>query len=66
MGVCGYTFDQVNAMPMEAIARAINSRNKLINTILRAFVGGPDEAPVAEATRPMTPALFDAIFPGGA
>lgn len=61
MGVVGYTFDEVNAMPMDAIERAISSRIKFVNSILRAAFGGESEAP-AVATREMTSALYDAVF----
>jgi hypothetical protein len=64
MGVCGYTFDEVSAMPIDALARAITARNKFVNAILRAALGGDEPAPVAAAARPMTPALFDAVFGG--
>jgi hypothetical protein len=64
MGVCGYTYEQVSAMPIDALARAISARNKFTNTILRAFLGGSETAAPAANTRPLT-AVFDAIFPGG-
>lgn len=64
MGVVGYTFDEVNAMPMDAIERAISARTKFVNSILRAAFGGGDEPSTpAVAAREMSPALFDAIFP---
>lgn len=61
MGVCGYTYDQASAMPMDALARAISTRKKFVGEILRAAFGGEASAPAA-AERPMTPALFDAVF----
>lgn len=68
MGVCGYTYDEVSAMPIDALARAISSRNKFVNAILRAALGGPSEEDAAapEVARPLTPALFDALFGGAA
>lgn len=66
MGVCGYTYDQVSAMPIDALARAISARNKFTNTILRAFLGGSEaEAPKA-VERPATLATFDELFGGTA
>lgn len=62
MGVVGYTFDEVNAMPMDAIDRAISARFNLINSILRVAFGGGNAHAADVATRDMTPALFDAVF----
>lgn len=61
MGVCGYTYDQVSAMPIDAILRAISSRKKFVGEILRAAFGS-DTPASAVAARPMTPQLFDAVF----
>lgn len=63
MGIVGYTYDEVNAMPMEAIERAVNARMKFVNNILRACFGeGEPPAPEPKATRPLSPKLFDALF----
>lgn len=67
MGVCGYTYDQVSKMPIDALARAISSRNKFVNAILRAAFGAPEEpAPAPAPKQGITPALFDALFGGAA
>lgn len=65
MGVCGYTYSEVQDMPIDALARAISARNKHDaapwNALFRMFGGEPESAP--EATRPMNMQLFDALFP---
>jgi hypothetical protein len=68
MGVCGYTWDEVQQMPIDALARAINSRKKHDvapwNALFAAFFGAPDApSPVKESARVMSPALFDSLFP---
>jgi hypothetical protein len=62
MGVCGYTFDQASAMPMDALARAISARKKFASEILRAAFGVSEAPAAAVASREMSPALFDAVF----
>jgi hypothetical protein len=61
MGVVGYTYDQVQDMPMAAIARAIVARKKLIGDVLDAVFGKP-EPEVVVSERPLTPALFKAVL----
>lgn len=65
MGVCGYTYSEVQEMPIDALARAITARKKHDfepwNVLLSALFGEPESAP--EATRPMNIQLFDALFP---
>lgn len=64
MGVLGWTEEQTLNTTMPGIVAALNGRNRLIRNILQAF-DPSDQAPIDEpATRPMSVALFDAIFPG--
>lgn len=68
MGVCGYTYAQVQHMPISALTRAIQAKKKHDaapwNALFKAFFGSPDQpgAPVKESVREMTPQLFDALF----
>lgn len=67
MGVCGYTYDQVQQMPIDALHRAIAAKAKFErapwNALFAAFggEGEPQAAPVS--VRPFSPELFDALFP---
>lgn len=63
MGVVGYTFNEVQDMPMDAIERAISARTKFVNSVVRAAFGGKSSDVPPVASRDMTPALFDAVFP---
>lgn len=68
MGVCGYTYSEVQEMPIDALARAITARKKHDaapwNTLFSAFFGEPDKSkPAPESVRPFSIELFDALFP---
>jgi hypothetical protein len=64
MGVVGYTYDQVQDMPMAAISRAIVARKKLVGDVLDAVFGKPEDNPAVPkvSERPLTPALFKAVL----
>ena len=65
MGICGYTYDQVQDMPMAALAAAIKSRVDWIDSRIRSvlkFFGAEFDEPVATNTRQMSPDVFDALF----
>jgi hypothetical protein len=67
MGVCGYTYSEVQEMPIDALARAIAARNKHDaapwNALFRMFGGNEDDTAAPIAARPMNIQLFDALFP---
>jgi hypothetical protein len=62
MGVVGFTYDQVQTMPMEAVARAIIARKKFVGDILTAVLGKPEDDKPTVSERPLTPALFKAVL----
>lgn len=66
MGVCGYTYSEVQRMPIDALSRAIKARKAHDyapwNALFNAFAGG--EVPARESARQMSVELFDALFPG--
>jgi hypothetical protein len=68
MGIVGYTYDQVQSMPMQAIARAIGARKKFVGEILGAVFGkgDPEDDAPKVSSRPLTPALFRAVMTGNA
>lgn len=66
MGICGYTYDQVQDMPMAALAVAIKARvdwiDSRVRSVLKFFGAEFDEPAVASSTRQMSPDVFDALF----
>lgn len=60
MGQLGYGYDQALDTPMPAIEDALESKWKM----LKACFGAGDAPAPQVASRPMSPALFDAIFRG--
>lgn len=68
MGVVGFTYDQIQTMPMDAVARAITARKKLIGDVLGAVFGKPDEETAGPdvSIQPLTPSLFKAVIMGTA
>lgn len=66
MGVCGYTWSEVQHMPIDALARAISARNRFANAILHAFLGpaDPQPQPVKKPARKFSLKMFDALFGG--
>ncbi len=65
MGVVGFTYDQVQTMPMDAVARAITARKKLIGDVLSSIFGKSDEeTKPAVSIQPLTPSLFKAVIMG--
>lgn len=68
MGVCGYTYREAQEMPIDALARAINARNKHDvapwNELFKMFGGEAEPTmPTKQAHRPFDMGLFDALFP---
>jgi hypothetical protein len=62
MGVVGYTYDQVQNMPMVAVSRAIVARKKLIGDVLKGIFGEAEPETPKVSERPLTPALFKAVL----
>ncbi|WP_448043816.1 hypothetical protein [Bradyrhizobium liaoningense] len=68
MGVCGYTYREVQDMPIDALSRAITAKNKHDaapwNALFRMFCGDPEPEQPKVSARPFSIDLFDAWFPG--
>lgn len=64
MGIVGYTYGQVQSMPMQAIARAIGARKKFVGDILGAVFGKVEDDKPKISDRPLSPALFRAVMTG--
>lgn len=67
MGVCGYTYSEVQQMPIDALARSITAKRKHDaapwNALFTALFGAASESePAQESARTFSPELFDALF----
>jgi hypothetical protein len=56
MGIVGYTYEQVQSMPMQAVARAIGARKKFVGDILGAVFGKRRTPSGTFPERPLSPA----------
>lgn len=68
MGVCGYTYSEVQEMPIDALARAIKAKKAHDfapwKSLFTAVFGASEETPAPISVRPLNMELFDALFPG--
>lgn len=64
MGVLGWTEKDTLDSSLQGIAAALHSRKRFVGDILCAVFGKPDtpNSTTADAARPMSPQLFDALF----
>lgn len=66
MGVCGYTYSEVQDMPIDALSRAINAKKAHDfapwKSLFAAFFGAPESEPTRKSGRPLTPELFKGLF----
>jgi hypothetical protein len=66
MGVLGWTETETLDTSLQGIIAALKGRNRFVTDILKAVFGGDtgDATPKEKTSvRPMTPELFDALFP---